>query len=129
MIRYLFHIILELIWWDYQLVGTFETEVIWLEGKFGEKAHLAYIHCFESRWGTRYTKVKIQRKPKFWKTDIISLKRKVRRAKLYQTEIYPWLQGRWSDKIPSFKKVEGGKWDFLKKLKGETSVVLNDDEK
>lgn len=129
MIRYLIHIVLELIWWEYQLVGTFETQVTFLEGKFGETTHDVYIHCFESRWGTRYTRVKIRRKSEFWTANIVSLKRKVRRANLYQTVIYPWLHGRWSDKIPSFKKVKGGKWDFLKKLKGETSVVLNDDEK
>lgn len=128
MIRYLIHILVELIWWDYQLVGTFETEAIVRYRYESDKKYTAHIHCFESRWGTRHTRIKIYR-PSYLDILNYSLSRRVRRQKLYQTEIYPWLHGRWSDKIPSFKKVEGGKWDFLKRLKGETSVVLNDDEK
>jgi hypothetical protein len=128
-IRYLFHIILELIWWDYQLVGTFETKIKHRKSSYSTEEFSVFIHCFESRWGTRYSRVRVQKKPTFFGYTKHHLKRKIRRAELYQTEIYPWLNGRWNDKIPSFKKVEGGTWDFLKRLKGETSVVLNDDEK
>jgi len=128
MIRYLIKIVLELLWWDLQHVGTFETE-IQKEIGYSTKKFSVFIHCFESRWGTRCSRVRIQKVPGFVGYTKHHMKRKVRRAKLYQTEIYPWLHGRAHDKIPSYQKVKGGKWDFLKKLKGETPVVLNDDEK
>lgn len=129
MISYLIRIVLELLWWKYQLVGTFETEVVVVHEYNSDKKFSVFIHCFESRWGTRYTRVKIQKAPTFFGSVKYQLKKKVKRGKLYQTEIYPWLHGRAHDKIPSYQKVKGGKWDFLKKLKGETSIVLNDDEK
>lgn len=128
MIRFLLHIIAELLWWDSQLVGTFQTTVQYRQNSYTSDDFNAFVHCFETRWGTRYTRVKIQKAPGPFGITKHFLKRKVRRAKMYQTEIYPWLNGRWQEKIPTFHKVEGGKWDFLKKLKGETSVVLNDDE-
>ena len=129
MIRFLYRILAELLWWEWQLVGTFTTKVQYRKNSYTSNDFTVFIHCFESRWGTRYTRVRIQRAPTFFGYTKHHLKRKVRRAELYQTEIYPWINGRWSDKVPSFHKVEGGTWDFLKRLKGETSVVLNDDEK
>ena len=126
MIRYLIKIVLELLWWDFQHVGSFKTEVIptgWRKDKLD-----AWIHCYESRWGTRRIKIMVYR-PSHPDIGNFFLTRKIRRAKLYQTELLPWLHGRRHDKIPSYQKVKSGKWDFLKKLKGETPVVLNDDEK
>ena len=128
MIRFLLHILAELLWWDWQLVGTFETEAIVKYKYEADKKYKAYIHCFESRWGTRHTRIKIYR-PTYLDIGNYPLARRVRRQELFQTEIYPWLHGRWNETIPTFHKVEGGTWDFLKKLKGETPVVLNDDEK
>ena len=128
MIRFLLHILAELLWWDWQLVGTFETTAIKVQRYESDKQYKAYIHCFESRWGTRYTRVKVYR-PDYPDIGNYPLTRLVRRSELFQTEIYPWLHGRLHDKIPTFHKVESGRWDFLKKLKGETPVVLNDDEK
>jgi len=128
MIRFLSRIVAELIWSDWQLVGTFETKAIVEEKYRTNQEYDAYIHCFESRWGTRYTRVKIYR-PNYPDFGNYVLARRVRRSQLFQTKVYPWLNGRLDDDIPSFQKVEGGKWDFLKKLKGESAVVLNDDEK
>lgn len=129
MIRYFIIIIAELIWWDWQLVGTFETDVKYKADAYHTDTFDVFIHCFESRWGTRYTRLVIQRFPSFLGITTYFLKKKIKRAKLYQTEIYPWLKERRHDKIPSYEKVRGGKWDFMKKLKGLTAVVLNDDEK
>lgn len=126
MIRHLIRIVLELLWRDYQHVGVFKTDTKTLDWR-KDKIEV-WIHCYESRWGTRRIKIMICR-PGY--IDILNcfMARRIRRAELYQTELLPWLHGRRHGKIPSYQKVKGGKWDFLKKLKGETSVVLNDDEK
>ena len=128
MIRHALRLLAELIWLDWQLVGTFQTEVKHGTSRYNTHTYNAFIHCFETRWGTRFTRVRIQKARTFFGYDKRELKKKVRRAELYQTKIYPWKNGRWVEDIPTFHKVEGGKWDFLKKLKGETPVVLNDDE-
>ncbi len=125
MIRIIIRLILELLWWDWQHVGLFEIEF-----SFDYNNWKIYIHCYESRWGSRRIKI---RGSYITTTKIYLLTSTARRGtkatKLYQTELLPWLHGRAHGKIPSYQKVKGGKWDFLKKLKGEPAVILNDEEK
>lgn len=125
MIRYLIQIVLEFVWADWQHVGLFETKI--REVSRYPDDYLVIIHCYESRWGTRHAKVFVQRRSHL---DILNslYARRVRRSKFYQTEILPWLRGRLHDKVPAYQQVASNRWDFLKKLKGETPVHLNDDE-
>lgn len=125
MIPHFIRFILELLWWDWQHVGSFETKF-----EYHHDTWEIYIHCYESRWGAR--KIKIRGAHFEWnRTNLpgFGVSKRVKARKLYQTEILPWLHGRLHNKIPSYQKVKSGKWDFLKKLKGETPIVLNDDEK
>lgn len=119
--------LLERLWSEWQQVGTFETIVKIPENSWTSNEHPVFIHCFESRWGTRRVEINVQ-----WHAMKIfhyKYRAKVRRARLFQTEIYPWLNGRQHTKIPGFQVVKSKKWDFKKALLGETPVVLNDDEK
>jgi len=120
-IRYLIRFVLELLWWDWQLVGTFE-EKITVHSDYRDREHKVYAHCFESRWGSRRVKIRIIGATELFHNS------KVRATKTYQTEIYPWLKYRAHVKLPAYAIVASGKFDFLKRLKGETPVVLNDDE-
>lgn len=122
MIRYLIRYVLEILWWDWQLVGTFE-DMIKLRRSYLNHEHKIYIHCYESRWGSRRVSIKI--------VDASTLFNggKVRSTAAYQTEVFPWLNRRANTKIPAYDLVASGKFDFLKRLKGETPIVLNDDEK
>lgn len=113
-----------LFWSEWQYVGLFELKV-----DFYYDAWRVYLHCYESRWGRRKVKlVAAKNKTSETITATWGLRRRVKNDKFYQTEMIPWLKGRKHDKIPAFEKVKSGKWDFTKKLKGQTPVVLNDDE-
>lgn len=125
MLRTVWIWILEHLWSEWQQVGTFQTEVEINRNSWDKEKYTAFIHCFESRWGSRRATINIQWSGWFHG----KYHAKIRRAPLYQTEIYPWLHGRHNTKIPGFVQVKSKKWDFKKALLGETPVVLNDDEK
>jgi len=124
MLRTIWIWLLEHLWSEWQQVGTFQTEVDIQVNYYSKEPAKAWIHCYESRWGSRREEIKIQWAGWFHR----KYHKKIRRAPLYQTEVYPWLHGRHNTKIPSFVLVKTKKWDFKKALLGETPVVLNDDE-
>lgn len=116
--------ILELLWWDWQLVGSFEAKIKTTSAaSYRTPERSVYIHCYESRWGSRRAVIRIEGATTLFHGG------QVRNLKMYQTEIFPWLQYRTNTNIPAYAIVASGKFDFLKRLKGETPVVLNDDEK
>lgn len=125
MIPYIRLFLLELFWHDWQYVGVFEEKL-----GFNYIDWIVFLHCYESRWGRRKIKIVVR-----YYTNTMTIMggrkelKKIKTGKLYQTELLPWLKGRKHNKIPSYEKIETGRWEFLKKLKGETPVVLNDDEK
>ena len=133
MLRYLIRIALELIWIDWQYVGSFDTKSLYLYKELfdtysSNKEFSVKIHCFESRWGTRHARITIRR------TGPVSMFNwmhygDVRKGEVWQSEIYPWLRGRHVSKIPSYRKVKGGKWDFKRILKGIGFGPLNKQEK
>lgn len=125
MIPYIRLFLLEFFWHDWQYVGVFEEKI-----KFDYSEWIVYLHCYESKWGRRKIKI-VGVYHVTSKTHIAGpkVRKKIKTSRLYQTELLPWLKGRDHDKIPSYKKIETGKWNFLKKLKGETPNILNDDEK
>lgn len=113
-----------LFWSEWQYVGLFEQKA-----DYSYHTYNVYLHCYESRWGKRKIKIMaIQHKTSETIMGSITIKHRVKTSKFYQTEMVPWLKGRKHDKIPAFEMVKSGKWDFTKKLKGQTPVVLNDDE-
>lgn len=111
---------------EWQHVGLFEHEM-----RYNHEGWQTYIHCFESNYGNRKIKIVGAKaavsKAKEYDTDDFESIFHV--SVLYQKELYPWLEGRANDKIPGFDFVKSKKFDFTKKLKGETPIVLNDDEK
>ena len=132
MIRYFIRIVLELLWVDWQYVGSFEGEKInMVEDMFdtysSEEYHRIQIHLFESRWGTRHARIVVCRGGPIAIFNWQHYSR-IRKSEIWQTKVYPWLRGRRIKNIPTYQKVKGGKWDFKKLLRGETPLVLNDDE-
>lgn len=125
MIPYIRLFLLELFWHDWQYVGVFEEKL-----KADYHDWIVFLHCYESRWGRRKIKIIVRYNRV---SEVVmggwNIRKFIRMGSFYQTELLPWLEGRDHNKIPSYKKIESGKWDFLKKLKGETPVMLNDDEK
>lgn len=111
---------------DWQHVGIFEVESF----RYDFENWKLYIHCFESQHGDRKIEiVGAQDQQKGAKSYTSGLGDKFRITKLYQTELYPWLCGRVHGRIPGYEIVKSQKFDFTKKLKGETPIILNDDEK
>lgn len=127
MIRYIIRIILELLWIEWQLVGILEGDATYAYDKY-----VIYVSCYESRWGTRFITIKSVKFKNSGAAHDFHDRRNARKAfkfsKMYMTEIRPWLNGRPHAKIPKFAIVKSGKWDFTKRLKGQTPVVVNDDE-
>ena len=111
-------------WTEWQYVGLFVRKA-----EYEGSDYRVYLHCYESRWGKR--KIKIGAYRHKYASNISGgpiIKNRIRTGDFYQTQMVPWLEGRNHDEIPGFEIVKSGKWDFTKKLKGETPVVLNDDE-
>lgn len=127
MIRICLKVILEILWYDWQQVGVFKTE-IQNNAAWNRPRYDVYIHCFESRWGSRRAKIIVVR-PNMFALFNKFLVRRVRFEDIYQTEILPWLRGRQHSKIPSYQVVRKGTWDFKKILNGESPIVINDEEK
>lgn len=129
MLRYFIRIILELLWADWQYVGSLEGESVKMEthDSYSTESVPVKIHLFESRWGTRHARIIVQRHGMFSLFNFFHYSR-IRKNNVWQTEVYPWLRGRRIKNIPTYRKVKGGRWDFKKLLKGETPFVLNDDE-
>ncbi len=117
MIRYIIRITLELLWMDWQYVGSFDVEKVSYEpiNGFSKQDFDVIVHCYESRWGTRHSKIQIL------STSPLNIFRtwRVSRFGAYQTEVYPWLRGRVNSKIPTYRKIKGGKWDFKRLLRGD----------
>jgi len=111
---------------DWQHVGLFEHVM-----RYDREEWMTYIHCFESFRGDRRIEIvgayNLLSEAKKYKIDDFDGKFKI--TKLYQTELYPWLCGRADAGIPGYELVKSQKFDFTKKLRGETPIVLNDDEK
>lgn len=130
MLRYLIRIIPELLWKDWQYVGSFDAEKIKMShpDNYSDQYVGVKIHCFESRWGTRHARIVVQRHGIESLFNWLHYSR-IRKSTLWQTEIYPWLHGRHVSKIPSYRKVKGGKWDFKRILKGIGFGPLNKEEK
>ena len=111
---------------DWVHVGIFEHMM-----KYSHDTWQVYIHCFESQYGDRKIKI-VGAKESTSEAKVYSEKDfdgKFRISKLYQTELYPWLCGRADAGIPGYELVKSQKFDFTKKLRGETPIILNDDEK
>ncbi len=127
MIRYIIKFILELLWAEWQLVGILEGEA-----RRAHEDHTVYVSCYESRWGSRFATICATRILRSGSVDSKSNRKEARESfkfsKMYMTEIRPWLNGRPHPKIPKFAIVKSGKWDFTKRLKGQTPIVVNDDE-
>ena len=132
MIPHIWKALLSLLWFKWQHVGVIDygTETIYYKAD----RYKIYVHCFESNWGYRKIKVAAfygdgSRECKQPKKHINPLFfRKFRSTKMYQTEIYPWLCGRNSKEIPSYKKIKSGKWDFVRNLKDKANIILNKSE-
>ncbi len=129
MLRYLIRIVLEIVYADWQYVGSFDGEKVKMEthDSYANDYIPVKIHLFESKWGTRHAKIKIRRHGFYVLFNWLHWSR-VRKSEIWQNQVYPWLRGRRIKDIPTYAKVKGGKWDFKKLLKGETPFVLNDDE-
>ncbi len=111
---------------EWQHVGLFEHTM-----RFEHEGWQTYIHCFESNHGDRKIEI-VGAKEAVTEAKAYSEKDfdgKFRISKLYQTELYPWLCGRADAAIPGYELVKSQKFDFTKKLRGETPIILNDDEK
>jgi hypothetical protein len=130
MIPHIWKALLSLLWFKWQHVGTITltgNDAIYYKGDNFQ----TYIHCFESCWGHRKVKIKGHHNTTSRSIDIPtpSINRtfflKVKSTKVYQLEIYPWLCGRNSKEIPSYKKVKSGKWDFVRNLKDKANIILN----
>ena len=114
--KFVFRGILNLLWWDWAHVGIFIYKVSYRDP--------IYIHCYESRWGSRKIKMVNQRMPSdnSWKKDVC-------RQELYQTRIFPWLEGVPDPDVPTYKDVFCKKEEFINKLKGkEHPRIINDDK-
>lgn len=129
MLRYIIQIILEIIWIDWQYVGSFDGEKVKMDTHDGYSPDYipVKIHLLESRWGTRHARIVVRRHGTFAMLNWIHYSR-IRKSEIWQNQVYPWLRGRRIKNIPTYQKVKGGKWDFKKLRKGETPIVLNDDE-
>lgn len=109
---------------DWQHVGLFEVKM-----RYEYDDWRLYIHCFESRHGNRKIKIIGCQSTKSGAESYgRGLAEKFKTTKLYQTELYPWLKGRVHGRIPGYELVKSQKFDFTKKLKGQTPIILNDDE-
>ncbi len=111
---------------DWVHVGVFEHKM-----RFSHEPWQLYIHCFESKHGDRKIQIvgameAVSEAKDYKGSDFDG---KFRISKLYQTELYPWLCGRADAGIPGYELVKSQKFDFTKKLRGETPIILNDDEK
>ena len=111
---------------EWQHVGLFEVVT-----RYKHSGWTTYIHCYESQHGDREIEIigamaMTSEAQVYDKSDFESL---IKISELYQKELYPWLKGRAHDKIPHYELVKSQKFDFTKKLKGETPIVLNDDDK
>jgi hypothetical protein len=110
---------------DWQHVGIFEKTF-----RYDYDDWMLYVHCFESQRGDRRIEIVGCREERKGAEKYNSgLEDKFKITKLYQTQLYPWLCGRADAGIPGYELVKSQKFDFTKKLKGETPLVLNDDEK
>ena len=111
---------------DWQHVGIFEHTM-----RYKHDPWQLYIHCFESQRGDRRIEIvgakEAMNEATLYVEDDFNGKFEI--SKLYQTQLYPWLCGRADAGIPGYELVKSQKFDFTKKLKGETPLVLNDDEK
>lgn len=135
MIPYIWKLLISLIWFKRQHVGTITligNDSILYKGD----RYATYIHCFESCWGHRWVKIKAHYNNTTRSIDIPmrfthpTFFNKVRTTEIYQLEIYPWLCGRNTKSIPSYRKVKSGKWDFIKNLKGQATILFGkSDEK
>lgn len=129
MLRYILRIIPELIWIDWQYVGAFDMEKIKMShpDNYSDQYVEVIVHCFESRWGTRHARIVVKR---YGVESLFNFTHysNIRKSTIWQKEIYPWLRGRNVSKIPSYKKIKGGKWDFKRILKGMGFGPLNEDE-
>ena len=99
--------------------------------RFSHDSWTVYIHCFESKYGDRRIQIvgarELASEAEKYKASDFDGKFEI--SKLYQTQLYPWLCGRKDAAIPGYELVKSQKFDFTKKLKGETPIILNDDEK
>jgi hypothetical protein len=111
---------------EWQHVGLFEHTM-----RFSHEPWQLYIHCFESKYGDRRIEIigakELASEAKVY--DEKDFDGKFEISKLYQTELYPWICGRANAGIPGYELVKTEKFDFTKKLRGETPIILNDDEK
>jgi len=130
MIRYIIQAVLEVLHFDMVLVGILETEV-----RYSYSDRKVYFYLYETRWGTRHVKIHVTSRIDSAGNckdsdpfDKMGVRRNARQTELYRINIKSWLRGRPLTKIPTYRQVKGGKWDFKKLLKGETPFVLNDDE-
>lgn len=134
MIPHIWKFLISLFWLKWQHVGIItlaENDAIY----YKSDRYITYIHCFESCWGHRKAKIKGHNNSTSRSIDMPTPFRsaaffnKVRSTEVYQLEIYPWLCGRNSKLIPSYKKVKSGKWDFIKNLKGQATKDLTNSTK
>ena len=113
--RWLARKFMDVLWWDWTHVGIFKTT-----GNYSGDEVL--IHCFESRWGSRRAKMVA-----LDKTPGSKWRETVKRKKIWQTRIYPWLVGARDPDIPSYKAMKDPKEEFLDKLKGvKFPRIIND---
>lgn len=126
MIRYILRIVFELVWIDWQYVGSFDVGPISYTpaSGFTNEDFGVIVHCYESRWGTRHGRIRIL------SGSPLNIFRniEIRRSLIYQTEVYPWLRGRTNSKIPTYKKIKSKKWDFMRMLRGKKIEPLNSEE-
>lgn len=135
MIPHIWKLLISLIWFKRQHVGTIaliDKDSIY----YNAERYATYIHCFESCWGHRWVKIIGHYNTSSRSIDLptrltdSAYFNKVKATEIYQIEIYPWLCGRNTKSIPSYKKVKSGKWDFIKNLKGQAAIVFGkSDEK
>jgi len=129
MIRYIIRIILEIIWVDWQYVGAFDAGTFQMShpDHYSDQHVGVTVHCFESRWGTRHARIVVRRHGIESLANCLHYSA-VRKSTVWQKEIYPWLRGRHANKIPTYKKLKGGKWDFRRMLRGAEISPLNKEE-
>jgi hypothetical protein len=93
-----------------------------------------YLHLFENQFGDRRHEL-VRPTAVYWVPDGKGSNKRVEQIPInlieewpvFQTKVYPWLNGATVADIPAYNRVE--KHRFVRNLQGKNPMVLNEEEK